>query len=440
MPFRKKALLAAMLSGLAGPVLGAGEPGDEAGLDALIEVSPEPQSGEGAARLSGYAELGAAYTYPEDERWSRLRARAELSAAGKLGSRSRWKLSVRADGDGAYAHEDDYYAAAVRRDQRHDAIVREAWVDFGAGDWEFRLGRQHIIWGEMVGFFIADVVSARDLREFLLPELESLRIAQWAARAEFYADDTHFELIWVPRPEYDDIGKPGADFYPYPLPPGTFVAEREPAEAFGRGNWGARVSHLIGGWDLSAFYYRSNDISPTLGFNAGRGQLELTNDRIRQLGATFSKDLGSFVLKGEAVHTRGRRLNIVADQQLGLAATDMVDYALGVDIPLEQVWRINLQYFARWLDDHHPDMTVDREERGMTFQVVRELGSQLEAEFLAASSLNRNDYMLRPKLTWKFAPEWRAVAGVDVFKGPPAAMFGRFDDRDRVYLEVRRWF
>jgi hypothetical protein len=283
-------------------------------------------------------------------------------------------------------------------------------------------------------------VSARDLREFLLPELESLRIAQWAARAEFYADDTHFELIWVPRPEYDDIGKPGADFYPYPLPPGTFVAEREPSEDFGRGNWGTRVSHLIGGWDLSAFYYRSNDVSPTLGFNAARGELELTNDRIRQLGATFSKDLGNFVLKGEAVHTRGRRLNTVADQQLGLAATDMVDYALGVDIPLEQVWRINLQYFARWLDDHHPDMTVDREERGMTFQVVRELGSQLEAEFLAASSLNRNDYMLRPKLTWKFASEWRAVAGVDIFQGPPAAMFGRFDDRDRVYLEVRRWF
>jgi hypothetical protein len=54
------------------------------------------------------------------------------------------------------------------------------------GNWEFRLGRQHVVWGELVGAFVADVVSARDMREFILPEpeLQMLRIPQWAARAE----------------------------------------------------------------------------------------------------------------------------------------------------------------------------------------------------------------------------------------------------------------
>ncbi|MGZ7242354.1 DUF1302 family protein, partial [Streptococcus pyogenes] len=86
---------------------------------------------------------------------------------------------ARADADAAFDLEDEHYPAAVRRDQRRNLILREAYVDLGQGDWEFRLGRQHIIWGEMVGFFFADVVSARDMREFLLPEFESLRIAQW---------------------------------------------------------------------------------------------------------------------------------------------------------------------------------------------------------------------------------------------------------------------
>jgi len=49
----------------------------------------------------------------------------------------------------------------------------------------FRLGRQHIVWGEMVGLFFADVVSAKDMRQFILPDFDMIRIPQWAARAEF---------------------------------------------------------------------------------------------------------------------------------------------------------------------------------------------------------------------------------------------------------------
>ena len=197
------------------PVLADDDAVDDVDLDALFELEPAAEGGSGI-KFSGYGELGGAYTYADDERWSRLRARLELAATGKLGERSRWKLAVRGDADAAFDLEDAYYPSAVRNDQRRDAIVREAWVDVGAGDWEFRFGRQHIIWGEMVGFFFADVVSARDMRDFLLPELETIRIGQWAARAEYFAGDTHFEMVWVPSPSYDDIGKPGSDFYPYP--------------------------------------------------------------------------------------------------------------------------------------------------------------------------------------------------------------------------------
>lgn len=436
----RRAVFALLCTSCALPVLAADEYVDDADLDALFELEPAAQDGSGI-KFSGYGELGGAYTYAEDARWSHLRARMELAATGKLGERSRWKLSARGDADGAFDLEDGYYPSAVRNDQRRDAIVREAWVDVGAGDWEFRFGRQHIIWGEMVGFFFADVVSARDMRDFLLPELETIRIGQWAARAEYFAGDTHFEMVWVPSPSYDDIGKPGSDFYPYPqVVAGTRVSEHEPSTSLSNSNWGLRVSKLIGGWDTSAFYYRSNDISPTLGVDPISAGLELTHERIGQIGATFSKDMGSFVLKGEAVHTHGRSLNTFQGGMLGLQETDMVDYAFGVDIPLKDVWRLNVQYFARWLDEYDRLMGVDREERGMTLQVVREVGSKVELEIMAATSLNRSDYMLRPKASWKFAPEWRAVAGADVFHGPDDGLFGRFDDRDRVYLEVRRWF
>ena len=89
----------------------------------------------------------------------------------------------------------DFYNSDVQKDQRANAVLRENYLDYSAGNWDFRLGRQHVVWGEMVGFFFADVVSARDMREFLLPDFDQLRTPQWAARAEYFSDDYHAELL-----------------------------------------------------------------------------------------------------------------------------------------------------------------------------------------------------------------------------------------------------
>ncbi len=412
----------------------------DADLDALLDVGAPAGSGEAGTGTgwSGYAELGAAYTYRDPERWSHLRARGELTGSGQFVPRVRWKLNARAELDGAFDLEDEHYPAAVRRDQRRDLTLREAYIDVGHDDWEFRFGRQHVVWGEMVGFFFADVVSARDMRDFLQTELERMRIGQWALRAEHFGADTHFELLWVPEPSFDRIGKPGSDFYAYPwMPADTAVSEEKPGGDIDDGNWGARISYLVDGWDLSAFYYHSYDVAPTLhAYTPGRA--ELRHERIDQVGGTFSKDLGSFVLKGEAVHTSGRGVNTFTPV-LGLASTDMVDYVFGVDVPNGD-WRFNVQYYGRRLDDHRPGMMMDRHEHGMSLQVVHGAGTEVEAEVLAISSLNRSDYSLRPKLSWKFAPAWRAAVGVDVFGGKDRGIFGAYDDKDRAWLELRRWF
>jgi hypothetical protein len=108
----------------------------------------------------------------------------------------------------------DFYLDPVKENQRLDFFYRENYLDFSAGDWDFRLGAQQIVWGEVVGLFFADVVSAKDEREFLLPSFDIIRIPQAAARAEYTAGDSHLELVWIPVPVFDKIGKPGAEFIP----------------------------------------------------------------------------------------------------------------------------------------------------------------------------------------------------------------------------------
>ena len=322
-------------------------------LDDLLSVAqPAESAGTG---LRGFLDFSAARAYESPSHWSKLRARANLESTGRLSERVKWKLSARLDADAAPDIESDIYPSAVRRDLRHEAMIREAYVDISHGNWDYRLGRQHVVWGEMVGLFFADVVSPRDLREFLLPEFDQMRIPQWAARAEHFGDDWHVEALWIPFPSYDDIGKPGGEFYPFSVPAGAKIAgEDKPSNRLGNMNWGLRGSTLVNGWDVSTFYYRSTDITQTL-YRTSVAPLvfEPRHDRIRQIGATFSKDMGSFVFKGEAVHTHGRKFNTTDPAaRFGLQSSGTLDYVLGVDVPIRGTWRVNAQYYARTFLDH----------------------------------------------------------------------------------------
>lgn len=408
---------------------------------AAAAVSPAPTSSAG---LHGFAQFELARTVAQPDHWSKMLGRVEFGKTGKISPNVKWKLSARADYDAVF-NVTDYYPGAVERNQRSNFYLRENYLDVGAGDWEFRLGRQHVIWGEMVGLFFADVVSARDMREFILPEFNILRIPQWAARAEYFKGDFHGELLWIPVPTYDETGKPGAEFYPYqPAYAGYATAYRnelKPSRNPSNGNVGLRGGWLNNGWDVSAFYYRSTDAAPTFYREVTPGTVtyEARHDRITQYGGTLAKDFGSMVLKAEAVYTKGRGLTVLrlADDD-GLARQNTLDWALGLDFALPAETRLNLQLFqSAILGQRDPDLIQDKYENGYSVLINGKLAPRWEAELMWVASLNRNDWMLRPKLNWMFEKNWRLVVGADVFHGPELGYFGRYRAQDRIYTELR---
>ena len=46
--------------------------------------------------------------------------------------------------------------------------LREMYIDFFTKKMDIRIGKQQIIWGQADGVFITDVVTPKDLSEFLL--------------------------------------------------------------------------------------------------------------------------------------------------------------------------------------------------------------------------------------------------------------------------------
>ncbi|MBA4142486.1 MAG: hypothetical protein H0X43_05655 [Nitrosospira sp.] len=410
---------------------------DEASSD---NAAPLPPWKKLVTDWKGFSQLEIADNYSNPEHLSKAKLRTELLRTGQFNEHIKWKISGRFDYDAAYDLS-NFYPAAVRRDQRYEFFLRENYVDVSAGDFDFRLGRQHVIWGEMVGLFFADVVSAKDMREFILPAFDILRIPQYAVRAEYSKNELHAEVLWIPVPTLDEIGKPGADFYPGPLRGAAYLPEDRSGRNVGNSNYGVRLSQLMNGWDISGFYYHSLDASSTFYRVSGPTEppvFQPRHDQIDQVGGTITKDFGPMVFKGELVYTDGRKFNVARPAAVdGLVRQNTLDYALGLDFSLPAETRLNLQFFQRVFFAHDPGITSDMVENGASVLLNRKLWHTLEAQALLIHSLNRSDWMFRPRVSWNFERNWRWALGADVFGGRPTGLFGRFDQNDRVYTELR---
>lgn len=402
-----------------------------------------------SAGLRGFVQFEAARTIDQPIHWTKMVTRAELGSQGNFGGGLKWKLGARLDYDAVFSRN-NFYPTEVADNQRIKLLLRENYLDFGSGDWEYRLGRQQVVWGEMVGLYFADVVSARDMREFILPDFDIQRIPQWAARAEYFSGNTHAELLWIPVASYDDIGKPGAEFFPsQPTIPGfatQYRQELRPRRTAENSNYGLRLSTLQSGWDISGFYYRSMDVSPTFYRQVVLAPqptiiYEARHDRISQLGGTVAKDLGSFVLKSELVYTRGRRygtLNL-ADSD-GVVSQNTLDWAVGLEFTPFTETRFNVQLFQRAFFNHDPGIIPSKHENGYSLYLTHQLTNKVELQGLWIASLNRTDWLFKPRIVWNFEQNWRLSFGADVFNGPSTGLFGRFGNKDRVYSEIRYSF
>jgi len=409
----------------------------------LAAAEREPADSE-APRLRGYISETIAYTTSDPSHWSRGVTRLQLSAEGRLGG-GKWKIGGRVDAD-PVINNSGFYLDRVKDDQRADFFWRETYLDFSAGDWEFRVGAQNIVWGEVVGLFFADVVSARDLREFLLPSFEVIRQPQWAARGEYFFGDSKLELVWIPVPTFDNIGKPGSDFYPAPLPSPTppAVADQfrdplEPDRKLSNSSYGVRFGTLTNGWDLAAFYYRSFATSPTF-YRTAAGIYEPQYDRIWQAGATLSKDLGNMVLRAEAVYANGQNFSVTDPAApRGVVERETLDWIVSTEIPFESVeGRVNLQLFKRhYFGGSADDITIDAGSFGASLLVAAKLSPSIEPSLQWIQGFGGAGAMVRPRINWYAARNLALGLGFDVFTGNSNGLFGRYGNRDRVYLEAR---
>jgi hypothetical protein len=144
------------------------------------------------------------------------------------------------------------------------------------------------------------------------------------------------------------------------------------------------------------------------------------------------------VLKTEAVYTSGRNYNVFTlSSPTGVVPQNTLDYIFSLDFVLPRDTRLNVQFFQEIFFNYNSDLIWSRSNNGISVLLSGKLGPKWEPELLVMQGLNPSNNLIRPRLTYHPARNWRASVGVDIFNGPVTTFLGRFNNRDRVYGEVR---
>ncbi len=329
--------------------------------------------------------------------------------------------------------------------------VREAYMDIFFESVDVRIGKQQIIWGKADGVFITDIVSPKDLSEFLLRDFDEIRMGVTGMKFNYYKNDNTFELVWLPvftptiLPARDGIWFPRMNL----AVPATFNAPQEVTASLENSEVFAKLSGMssLVDFELMAGFAWDDDPVKHITKQVEPQSMQLTgltvNPKYHRLalgGGSFSATVGPLVLRAEGAYYSGKYF---ASTDPGLVDAvvekNYLHYLLGLDHALWG-WRVSGQFIQQAILDYEETIDQNAYENMLTFLARRDfLRDTLTLEFFTYVGLNDRDAFVRPRLYYDLADGFELLLGANIFTGN-SGPFGQYTENDMLYAKVKYSF
>ncbi|MDX2042725.1 MAG: DUF1302 family protein [Acidobacteriota bacterium] len=342
---------------------------------------------------------------------------------------------------------------------------RQVLLDGKVKKVDLKLGLQQVVWGQADGLRVLDVINPLDYREFILEDFLDSRRPLWMARADVPVEKGSLQLVWVPY--FAPSRLPGAEnefglgsSFGLGLisaaqgvggfPPFAVRAEptTRPAYQLKSSQGGLRYSRSVGSWDFTGNYFFGWEDTPT---SYVRG-IDLTPnqplptvvfkprfDRKEVFGGTAATNFGSVVLRMEAGWNRNKP-QAVTDSPIksGYEKFGQFSSVVGLDWSANTWLWVSGQYFFQSVNAAQSRLLFPRNNHlASVFFRTNFLRDTLRPEFFVLTGLNQRQFMVRPKLTKTIGDHWSVGVSADFLGGKQTNIFGYFDSRDRVVLELK---
>ena len=330
--------------------------------------------------------------------------------------------------------------------------IRDLFFEMRFDKGVVRIGKQPIVWGQLDGIKVLDLIDPQSFREFILDDFADSRISLWSAYFDFSFGEWRGELAFVPDSTGHAIPEPGAWFeltaprFRYGAAPaanGLPVVTVQPTHSLSTLATGLRLSRDFGLANVSIVAYSGMDPEWLGRLQAIEGQpsIERFQERREAFGFSLEKTLGAAVLRAEYAYQPERVFNTRSATELSTVSLDQHRGAVALDIDGPMGVFINLQYLIDSVSEAPAELVRPSKDRIATLYLRKSLiydSLLLEARWYQSLTDDDRNVSLGVEFT---ANDSTSIAlEAQHFSGVQHGLFGQFVGRDRLVISLNHTF
>jgi hypothetical protein len=330
--------------------------------------------------------------------------------------------------------------------------IRDFFLEIRFRNGLARFGKQPIVWGQLDGIKVLDLINPQDFREFILDDFADSRISLWSAYIDISLGEWRGELAIVPDSSGHAIPDTGA-WFELTAPRFRYGAESassrlplvtvQPSHSINTLATGLRLSREIGSMNVSMVAYSGMDPAWLGRIRSVEGQpsVERFQERRKAFGFSLEKNMGAAVLRAEYAFQPDRVFN--SRDATGLVTNSLDQHrgaiALDVDGPLGVF--INMQYLIDSISAAPTELVRPSTDRIATLYLRKALAYDtllLEARWYR--SLTEDDQLFSLGVDYIMNDSTSIELAAQHFSGVQQGLFGQFADRDRIVISLVHTF
>ncbi len=317
-------------------------------------------------------------------------------------------------------------------DEQIEAVeLREAYINTYPGPFDFRLGRQIVVWGRADGFNPTNNITPMNML-IRSPEEDDRREGNFLLRSFFNLQPLRLETVWIPLYE--------ASVMPYSIMSLDITESNYPDPDLRHSGFAVKLNLELPALDGSLSYFNGYNPQPGLDLDPSANIIP-TAYRMHVAGADFSTTLASIGLRGEVAF---RYPFEDYESNIYIPNPDL-QYVGGLEYQMGDL-SIIFQYIGRYVLDYSelpellpPAIIIALKNRIFSGQQNRAshalslrpalqlLHETLTLELFSYYNLTTEELYLRPKLSYDMADALSLVLGADFYSGPDDTAYGMID-------------
>jgi len=441
--------------------------------------------------VSGYVQNQSSYRLGDGSKWVSSENRLQVEMEAKLHPDVSVRGIFRVIYDAIYdlRHDSDQWNrdyAGSRGLLAREEQLRELHMDATLGNWDFRIGKQQVVWGESDGLRLMDLVNPLDMRrQNTVRPYEDIRIPLTMVKAVYRIDpgmNSYLEFLWNPGDIkrdliYNDTTISEDYKSPWTLPNSPALLGLKALRLGGKvvmpnddpswlnvrnSEFGTRLGGILGGWSLTLNYFQGFSRLPVLEGNINLlappsslpvVPVKIEYPRERVIGFTFNKDSGMWVWRGEfatyldkhyTVAVRRPAPDIMIEEKVMQASMLGFDYKRNIPwLNPEKLFFISGQIFNFHIFDFEETLRPRRED-SVYLTLLVNTGYHMERivpEVLVIFDTAATGWQIKSKVEFKYGDHWRPEIGSVVYIGDDFEQpFGMLAAKDEIWIRLKYQF